>query len=70
MFTIASTMSATNRSDRRSGTEDEGDAAVGDSIWADGEQSTIPQLFARRMESNPDGEYLDICGVKLTGADR
>jgi carnitine-CoA ligase len=39
---------------------------VGDSIWAEDEQSTIPQLFARRMESNPDGEYLDVGGVKLT----
>jgi crotonobetaine/carnitine-CoA ligase len=39
---------------------------VGDSTWAGGEQSTIPQLFARRMESNPDGEYLDLGGVKLT----
>jgi carnitine-CoA ligase len=39
---------------------------VGNSIWAGGEQSTIPQLFARRMEINPDGEYLDVGGVKLT----
>jgi carnitine-CoA ligase len=39
---------------------------VGDSIWAGGEQSTIPQLLAHRMESNPDGEYLDVGGVKLT----
>ena len=38
---------------------------MGDSIWDEGEQSTIPQLFARRMESNPDGEYLDVSGVKL-----
>ncbi len=37
-----------------------------DSIWAAGEQSTIPQLFARRLESDPDGEYLDMGGVKLT----
>jgi crotonobetaine/carnitine-CoA ligase len=39
---------------------------VNDSIWAGGEQSTIPQLFAHRMDSNPDGEYLDVGGVKLT----
>ena len=39
---------------------------MGDSIWDEGEQSTIPQLFARRMESNPDGEYLDVSGVKLS----
>ena len=39
---------------------------MGDSTWAWDEQSTIPQLFANRMESNPDGEYLDVGGVKLT----
>jgi crotonobetaine/carnitine-CoA ligase len=39
---------------------------VVDSIWAGGEQSTIPQLFARRLETDPDGEYLDMGGVKLT----
>ena len=37
-----------------------------DSIWAGGEQSTIPELFARRLEADPDGEYLDMGGVKLT----
>ena len=37
-----------------------------DSIWAGGEQSTIPQLFARRLEADPDSEYLDMGGVKLT----
>ena len=37
-----------------------------DRIWAGDEQSTIPQLFARRLEADPDGEYLDIGGVKLT----
>ena len=37
-----------------------------DSIWAGGEQSTIPQLFDRRLESDPDGEYLDMGGIKLT----
>jgi carnitine-CoA ligase len=39
---------------------------VVDNIWAGGEQSTIPQLFARRLEDDPDGEYLDMGGIKLT----
>jgi carnitine-CoA ligase len=42
---------------------------VVDSIWAGGEQSTIPQLFARRLETDPDGEYLDMGGVKLTAGE-
>jgi carnitine-CoA ligase len=39
---------------------------VVDSIWAGGDQTTIPELFARRLESNADGEYLDLGGEKLT----
>ena len=37
-----------------------------DTIWASGTQSTIPELFERRMATDPDGEYLDIGSVKLT----
>jgi crotonobetaine/carnitine-CoA ligase len=41
-------------------------ASVTDTIWASGTQSTIPELFERRMATDPDGEYLDIGSVKLT----
>jgi carnitine-CoA ligase len=39
---------------------------VADRVWAGAEQYTVPQLFARRLESDPDGEYLDIAGTKLS----
>ncbi len=42
---------------------------MADGIWAGGEQFTVPQLFARRLESDPDGEYLDLGGVKLSAGD-
>jgi crotonobetaine/carnitine-CoA ligase len=42
---------------------------VADRVWAGDEQSTVPQLFARRLETDPDGEYLDVAGTKLSAAD-
>ena len=42
---------------------------MADSVWAGAEQSTIPQLFERRLVADPDGEYLDLGGVKLSAAD-
>lgn len=44
-------------------------AGGGDGIWISGEQTTIAQLLERRLESDPDGEYLDVCGTKLTAAE-
>ena len=38
-------------------------------VWIGGEQSTITALLARRLEADPDREYLDVCGTKLTAAD-
>ncbi|MFZ0664259.1 MAG: class I adenylate-forming enzyme family protein, partial [Acidimicrobiales bacterium] len=35
-------------------------------VWAGGPQLTIPSLFERRLETDPDGEYLDVCATKLT----
>jgi crotonobetaine/carnitine-CoA ligase len=35
-------------------------------IWASGEQSTVPALFDHRLEDDPDSEYLDVAGTKLT----
>ncbi|HWD55660.1 MAG TPA: AMP-binding protein [Acidimicrobiales bacterium] len=42
---------------------------VVDSIWARGDRSTIPELFARRLEADPDGEYLDMGAARLTARD-
>jgi crotonobetaine/carnitine-CoA ligase len=42
---------------------------VADRVWAGGEQSTVPQLFARRLETDPDREYLDVAGTKLSAGD-
>jgi crotonobetaine/carnitine-CoA ligase len=35
-------------------------------IWRSGDQSTIPGLLARRLDSNPDGPYIDVCGRDFT----
>lgn len=42
---------------------------MGDRVWSGGEQSTVPQLFARRLETDPDSEYLDVAGTKLSAGD-
>jgi crotonobetaine/carnitine-CoA ligase len=42
---------------------------VSDGIWTTAGQSTIPSLFERRLETDPDSEYLDLTGTKLTAAD-
>ncbi len=39
-----------------------------DQVWISGEQSTVLSLLDRRLETDPDGEYLDVCGTKLTAA--
>ena len=33
--------------------------------WISGEQHTIPSLLEARLESDPDSEYLDVCGVEV-----
>ncbi len=42
---------------------------MADRVWAGGEQCTVPQLFARRLQTDPDGEYLDIAGTTLSAGD-
>jgi crotonobetaine/carnitine-CoA ligase len=37
-------------------------------VWASDEQHTVPSLLERRLEADPDGEYLDVTGTKLTAA--
>jgi crotonobetaine/carnitine-CoA ligase len=34
--------------------------------WSGGPQTTIPELFGRRLSEDPDTEYLDVVGTKLT----
>ena len=38
-------------------------------VWIKGEQDTVPELLHRRLEADPDSEYLDVCGVKTSAAD-
>ena len=42
---------------------------MADRVWSGGEQFTVPQLFARRLETDPDNEYLDVAATKLTAGD-
>jgi carnitine-CoA ligase len=35
-------------------------------IWVSDEQHTIPSLLEARLESDPDSEYLDVCGAKFS----
>ncbi|HEY1633904.1 MAG TPA: AMP-binding protein [Acidimicrobiales bacterium] len=41
---------------------------MSDQVWISDEQFTINELLDRRLEDDPDGEYLDVCGTKLTAA--
>ena len=40
-----------------------------DTVWSSESQSTVPSLYQSRLESDPSGEYLDVCGTKLTATD-
>ncbi len=37
--------------------------------WISGDQHTIPSLLEARLASDPDSEYLDVCGVVFTAAE-
>ena len=39
------------------------------SVWVSDEQHTVPSLLERRLETDPDGEYLDVTGTRLSAAD-
>ena len=43
-------------------------ARVTDQVWTSGAQYTVPSLFESRLAEDPDGEYLDVCGTKLTAS--
>src|SRR4051794_1319344 len=42
---------------------------MADQAWIGGEQRTIPSLLMARLESDPEGAYLDVCGSKFSAAD-
>src|SRR5438552_12434436 len=42
---------------------------MGTDVWVSDEQRTVPSLLERRLETDPDGEYLDVTGTRLSGAD-
>src|SRR5665647_97667 len=43
-----------------------GAGAMNTEVWMSGDQHTVPWLLERRLESDPDGEYLDVCGETVT----
>ena len=42
---------------------------MGTDVWVSDEQRTVPSLLERRLETDPDGEYLDVTGTRLSAAD-
>jgi crotonobetaine/carnitine-CoA ligase len=42
---------------------------VADHVWMSGQQSTVVDLLDHRLATDPDGEYLDVCGTKLTASE-
>src|SRR5438105_12780494 len=42
---------------------------MGTAVWVSDEQQTVPSLLERRLETDPDGEYLDVTGARLSAAD-
>jgi crotonobetaine/carnitine-CoA ligase len=38
-------------------------------VWIGEEQHSLPDLLRARLESNPDGPYLDVCGTAFSAAD-
>ena len=38
-------------------------------VWISGEQQTVNGLLDRRLADDPHGEYLDVCGTKLSAAE-
>jgi carnitine-CoA ligase len=47
----------------------EGTASVTAEVWISGEQQTVNGLLDRRLADDPHGEYLDVCGTKLSAAE-
>ncbi|MGQ0824524.1 MAG: AMP-binding protein [Actinomycetota bacterium] len=41
---------------------------MSDRIWLGGERHTITALLDRRLDTDPDSQYLDVCGATFTAA--
>jgi crotonobetaine/carnitine-CoA ligase len=41
---------------------------VADHVWKGSAHQTIPSMFEQRLADDPDTEYLDVCGTKLTAS--
>ena len=39
------------------------------SVWISGDQTTVGQLLARRLDRDAEGPYLDVCGTVLTAGE-
>src|SRR5262245_11704929 len=37
--------------------------------WIEEEQHSLPGLLGRRLDTDPDSEYLDVLGMKFSAAD-
>lgn len=44
-------------------------ASAAGRVWVSGDQETVVDLLQRRLASDPDSEYLDVCGTKSSAAD-
>lgn len=42
---------------------------MGDGVWSSAPRHTTTELLVRRIEQDPDGPYLDVCGTSLTAAE-
>jgi non-ribosomal peptide synthetase component F len=42
---------------------------VNDRSWISEDQHSLPGLLAARLDTDPDGEYLDVLGTKFSAAD-
>ena len=38
-------------------------------VWRSGDQTTITRLLDRRLDADPDGRYIDVCGEEMTAAE-
>ena len=48
---------------------EKGSVKVVDQVWKSSAPRTIPSLFEERLSEDPDREYLDVCGTKLTASE-
>ena len=44
-------------------------ASAAGRVWVSGDQETVIDLLQRRLATDPDSEYLDVCGTKSSAAE-